>query len=162
MKKKLDTRDIAEIGVMIAVLEAAKNALSFLPNVELVTLLIILYTLYFKDKICYVLSAFLLLEGCWHGFGLWWVMYAYVWPLLAFLTYLMRKKESAWAFSILAGAFGLFFGALCSLSYLFIGGIRTAFAWWVAGIPYDLIHGASNFILCRVLFLPLKKVCKRG
>lgn len=78
MKRKLTTRDIAEMGVMIAVLEAAKHALAFLPNVELVTLLIILYTLYFQEKICYVLSAFLLLEGVWYGIGIWWAMYLYV------------------------------------------------------------------------------------
>ncbi len=162
MKRKLTTRDIAEMGVMIAVLEAAKHALAFLPNVELVTLLIILYTLYFQEKICYVLSAFLLLEGFWYGIGIWWVMYLYVWPLLAWVTYLLRKKESVWVFSILAGIFGLCFGALCCIPYLFLGGIRTAFAWWIAGIPYDLVHGVSNLILCRALFLPLKNVCKRG
>lgn len=161
MKGKLTVRDITEIGIMIAALEAAKHALAFLPNVELVTLLIILYTLTFQKKIIYVIPAFLLLEGCWYGFGLWWVMYAYIWPLLALCTYLLRKQESVWVFSILAGAFGLGFGALCSIPYFFIGGSRTAFAWWVAGIPYDIIHGISNFILCRVLFLPLKNVCKK-
>lgn len=145
---------------MIAALEAVKHALAFLPNVELVTLLIILYTLYFGDKIIYVIAAFILLEGCWYGFGLWWVMYAYIWPLLALLTYLLRKQESVWVFCVLAGGFGLCFGALCSIPYFFIGGAKTAFAWWVAGIPYDLIHCVSNFLLCRVLFLPLKNVAK--
>lgn len=161
MKGKLTARDIAEIGVMIGALEAAKHALAFLPNVELVTLFIILYTLSFKDKIVFVIPAFILLEGCWYGFGLWWVMYAYIWPLLALFTYLLRKQESVWVFSVLSGAFGLGFGALCSVPYFFIGGGRTAFAWWVAGIPFDIIHGISNFVLCRVLFLPLKNVCKR-
>ena len=145
---------------MIAALEAVKHALAFLPNVELVTLLIILYTLYFGDKIIYVIASFILLEGCWYGFGLWWVMYAYIWPLLALLTYLLRKQESVWVFSVLSGGFGLCFGALCSIPYFFIGGAKTAFAWWVAGIPYDLIHCVSNFLLCRVLFLPLKNVAK--
>lgn len=160
MKRKLTVRDIAEIGVMIAVLEAVKHALAFLPNVELVTLLVILYTLYFGNKIIYVIAAFILLEGCWYGFGLWWVMYAYMWPLLALLTYLLRKQESVWVFSILAGAFGLCFGALCSIPYFFIGGAKTAFAWWVAGIPYDVIHCVSNFLLCRILFCPLRNVVK--
>lgn len=35
------------------------------------------------------------------------------------------------------------------------------FSWWIAGIPYDLIHGVSNFILCIILFKPLNKVLTR-
>lgn len=160
-KRKLTAKDIALTGVMIAMLEAAKQALVFLPNVELVTLLVILYTLYFGKKTGYVIFAFVLFEGIWYGFGLWWLMYAYIWPFLALITYLFRKIDSVWFFSILAGMFGLFFGALCSIPYLFIGGPRSAFAWWIAGIPYDIIHCISNFVLCMVLFLPLRKVLKR-
>ena len=37
---------------------------------------------------------------------------------------------------------------MCSIPYLFIGGIHTAFAWWVSGIPFDMIHGVSNFVRC--------------
>lgn len=160
-KAKLTTKDIALIGVMIATLEAVKMALSFLPNVELVTLLIILYTLYFGKRIFYVIPVFILIEGSIYGFGLWWIMYAYIWPLLAVLTHLFRKMESVWFWSIFSGAFGLFFGALCSIPYFFIGGVKTAAAWWVAGIPYDILHCISNFILCMVLFLPLRKVLEK-
>lgn len=46
----------------------------------------------------------------------------------------------------------------CSIPYLFIGGIHTAFAWWVSGIPFDMIHGVSNFVLMLVLYKPLRRV----
>lgn len=153
-------RDIALTGVMIATIEASKLALSFLPNVELVTLLIILYTLTFGRKIVYVIAAFLLLEGCLYGFGLWWVMYAYIWPLVAGLAWFFRRRESVWFWSIFSGACGLFFGAFCSVPYLFIGGVKAMFTWWVAGIPYDLIHCVSNTVLCLILFAPLKAVLR--
>ena len=83
MRERGKARDIALMGMMAAALEAAKFALSFLPNVELVTLLIILYTLYFGKKVLPVIAVFVLLEGCRYGFGLWWVMYLYAWPILA-------------------------------------------------------------------------------
>lgn len=153
--------DIALMGVMIATIEAAKIALSFLPNVELVTLLMILYTLFFGAKIVYVIAAFLLLEGCLYGFGLWWIMYAYIWPLIAGLTWIFRKRESVWFWSIFSGACGLFFGALCSIPYFFLGGVKAMAAWWVAGIPYDLVHCVSNTVLCLVLFRPLNGVLRR-
>lgn len=143
---------------MIAALEAAKTALLFLPNVELVTLLIILYTLVFGKKVFYAIAAFILLEGCLYGFGIWWVMYVYVWPLLAFLAHLFRRQKSVWFWSILSGAYGLFFGAFCAVPYFFIHGWHAAVIWWTAGIPYDLIHCGSNVVLCRILFPPLYQV----
>lgn len=154
---RLTTKDIALMGVMLATIEAAKLAMAYLPNIELVTLLVILYTLFFGNRIYYVLAAFVLIEGCLYGFGIWWVMYLYVWPILAFLTNLFKKQQSVWFWSIFSGAYGLFYGALCSITYIATSGIYGAFAWWVAGIPFDVIHCIGNFVLCMVLFIPLKK-----
>lgn len=160
-QKKITVQDIALIGMMIATIEVAKNALAFLPNVELVTLLFILYTLTFGWKVLLVVPAFILLEGCIYGFGLWWIMYLYVWPLLVLLTWLFRKEESVWFWCILSGAFGLAFGALCAIPYYIGGGAAAGFSWWVAGIPYDILHCISNFVLCMILFKPLRKVLKK-
>ena len=146
---------------MIATIEVAKNALAFIPNVELVSLLVILFTLYFGKKILFVIPAFILLEGCIYGFGLWWIMYLYVWPLLALITYIMRKQESVWVWAIMSGSFGLAFGALCSIPYIVLSGPKAAFAWWVSGIPFDILHCVSNFVLCLVLFNPLSKVMRK-
>ena len=157
-KTKITVRDIAITGMMIATIEVAKNALAFIPNVELVSLLVILFTLYFGKKILFVIPAFILLEGCIYGFGLWWIMYLYVWPLLALITYIMRKQDSVWVWAIMSGSFGLAFGALCSIPYIVLSGPKAAFAWWVSGIPFDILHCVSNFVLCLVLFKPLSTV----
>lgn len=160
-KTKITVRDIAITGMMIATIEVAKNALAFIPNVELVSLLVILFTLYFGKKILFVIPAFILLEGCIYGFGLWWIMYLYVWPLLALITYIMRKQDSVWVWAIMSGSFGLAFGALCSIPYIVLSGPKAAFAWWVSGIPFDILHCVSNFVLCLVLFKPLSKVMRK-
>lgn len=158
---KISVKNIALLGVMIAILEVAKNVLAFLPNVELVTLLIILYALHFGKLTFFIVPAFVLIEGCIYGFGLWWIMYLYTWPMLAIIAMIFKKQESVWFWSILSGAFGLFYGALSAIPYLFIGGFHTAFAWWIAGIPFDIIHCISNFVICLVLFIPLRRVMKR-
>lgn len=157
----LTTKDIAVIGVMTATLEAVKVSLSFLPNVELVTLLIILYTLFLGWKAVIAVFAFVGVECLVWGLGIWTVMYLYIWPLLVLLTLLLRRQKSVWVFSILSGLFGLFFGAFCSIPYLFIGGPHMALTWWISGIPYDIIHCISNFILCMVLFTPLRAALKK-
>ena len=142
---------------MVATIEAAKLALSFLPNIELVTLLITLYTRHFKEKILYVIPVFVAAECALWGFGTWVIMYAYIWFILAFVSYLCRRQESLLLWCVIDGAFGLFFGALCSIVYLFIGGWSMAFAWWISGIPYDILHCAGNFLLALALFKPLDK-----
>lgn len=157
---KLSVKDIALIGMMTATLEAAKLALSWLPNVELVTLLVLVYTLYFGRRIFFVIPVFILVEGFIYGIGVWWIMYLYAWPLLAILTLLFRKVQTVWFWAVLAGAFGLCFGALCSIPYYFISGPLYAFSWWISGIPFDVLHGASNFAVCLLLFRPLTNLCK--
>ena len=156
-KTSWKARDIVVIGMMTATIEAAKTALAFLPNIELVTFLIIIYTLVFGKKTFAAVIAFVGVECLIWGMNLWVINYLYVWPLLVLLTLAVRRtgSRSALAYAILAGAFGLGFGALCAIVYLFIGGPVMMVSWWVSGIPFDLIHGGGNFVLCLVLFHPI-------
>lgn len=168
--KSLHAKDIAQIGMMIAVIESCKAALSFLPNIELTTFWVILFTLYFRRRILLVIPAFILLEGALYGVGLWWVMYLYIWPLLAGLTWVFRARRSWQFWSVFSSLFGLSFGFLCSFPYLLLGmagggglrgGVLAAFSWWVAGIPWDIVHGIGNFILMSVLYRPVRAVMER-
>lgn len=163
---KLKTRDITIIAMMIAIIEACKIVLAGIPNVELTTFWMILFTLYFRKRIIFVIPSFILIEGAMYGFGLWWIMYLYSWPLLALIAWKLRKMDSAISWGILSGIFGLLYGALCSIPYFIIGtigegvqsGLASAFTWWIAGIPFDLIHGIANFVIMLVLYHPVNKV----
>ena len=79
-EKKLTIQDIALMGVMVAVIEACKAAMAFLPNIELTSFWIIMFTLLFRWRILFVIPVFILVEGAVYGFGLWWVMYLSAWP----------------------------------------------------------------------------------
>ncbi len=167
--RKLTVQDIALMGMMVAVIEVCKATLSFLPNVELTSFWLIMFTLYFGWKIVFVVPVFIMIEGFIYGIHLWWIMYLYVWPLLVFLAWLFRKKEDVWFWSYLSAGFGLSFGFLCSLVYLVIGateggmanGFKVAFAWWISGIPWDIVHGVANFVIMLVLYKPIKAVMNR-
>ena len=165
---RLTVKDICLIAMMSAVIQVCKSVLAFIPNVELVTFWIIIFTLYLGKRIFFAIPVFVLIEGMIYGFGLWWIMYLYTWPLLAIVTLVLRKMDSALMWSMLAGVYGLLFGFFCAIPYIFIGaagtdlsnGLRTAFAWWVAGIPWDLVHGVSNFFIMLVLYHPITRVTK--
>ena len=169
-RRALSVKDIAMIGLMVAVIEVSKVALSFLPNIELTSFWLILFTLFFGWKIALVVPVFILIEGLMYGFGIWWLMYLYSWPLLVLLAWLLRKQESAWLWALLSGSFGLCFGALCTISYFLIGvpggggltaRLSSAFAWWIAGIPWDIVHCVGNFTLMLLLYHPVRRIMKQ-
>ena len=80
-------------GLMGALLVVSKQAMSGLPNIEPVTLLIILFALELPRETPGAITVFLVLQGVLYGFGLWWAMYLYVWYLLAFLARLLRQMD---------------------------------------------------------------------
>lgn len=145
---------MAMMGVLLV---ASKEALAFLPNIELVTLLIILFTLVFGRLALGGVAVFLLLEGLLYGFGFWWVMYLYIWPLLVLLTFLLRCFKRAWQWALVAGVYGLCFGTLCSLFYLTMWDLPKIISWVIAGFPFDCTHAAGNSILTLLLYTPLRR-----
>lgn len=168
-KGKTTAKDICLIGLMVAVIEACKIAMASLPNIELTSFWLILFTLYFGKRIFLVVPVFILIEGAIFGFGLWWIMYLYSWPLLVLITFCFRKVDSALLWAVIAGAFGLAFGALCALPNIVIGtvdgsllnGFRMAFNYWISGIPFDLLHCGGNFALMLVLYRPVSAIMKK-
>ena len=144
---------MAMMGVLLVV---SKEVLAFLPNVEILTLLIILFTLVFRKLVIGALSVFLLLEGLLYGFGIWWIMYLYIWPLLALLVWLFRWMKRPWQWAVFAGLYGLAFGALCSLVYWSMWSFPAIIGWIAAGFLFDCNHAAFNFLLCLFLYRPLR------
>lgn len=158
---RLNARQIVILGLMTAILLVAQVGLSFLPNIELVSILVIVYTLVFRKKVLYIIYTFALLEGLIYGFGTWWITYLYVWTVLAGITWLLRDMDSPLGWAIVNAAFGLMFGALTAIVNLFISGIGGMVSYWVAGIPFDLVHCAGNFATALVLYKPLTLLMKR-
>lgn len=151
---KSKTYELILMGMLTGILFMGQVFLAFLPNVEIVTFLILLYTLIFGRKVFIMIYTFVLLEGIFYGFGLWWINYLYVWSVLAVVVLLFKKQRSPLFWSLVTGFFGLCFGALCALPYFFIGGPAAAFSYWITGIPYDIPHCIGNVILCLFLFKP--------
>ena len=151
-------KDIAIIGMMSAVLVAVQVALGFLPNIELVSLLIILFTLIFGWRAIYIIYVFIIVEGLLYGFGLWWFSWLYIWPVLFIIAQIFHKLRSFYYWAVISGIFGLIFGALYSITIAVMSGLTAGFASWVQGIFFDVIHGIGNFAIALVLFRPLYHV----
>ncbi len=153
----MKVQDIALIGILSATITAGKLALSFLPNIEVVTLLFIVYTVVFGMRRSLMIAfVFSTIEIFLYGFSTWFLVYYLIWPLLIILTNSLRKKiRSEYRFATLAGLFGLFFGLFFAVAESFFYGIMYGVSYWIKGIPFDIVHGVSNFIIVLLLYKPL-------
>ena len=145
-------------GVLGALTFALQVVMGPLPNIEPVSLMVLLFGAVFGWRGLYPVYVFVVMEILFYGIQLWNINYLYIWAVLFLGARMLQNSENPLAWSLLAGVFGLFFGALCAPVYLFSGGLSFAVSWWVSGIPFDAIHCVGNFAMALVLFLPLKKL----
>lgn len=159
---KFSAWEIAVLALMGALIFAVKAALSAIPNVQLNAVLIILTTVFFGWKALATVWIYVLLEGLIFGFSTWWLSYVFIWPLLVVVAMLFRQNRSALLWAVIAGFWGLLFGPLMYIPWFCImGGWKGYFAMWIAGIPFDLTHCASNFVLTLVLYPRLYPLMER-
>lgn len=149
-------------GVLGALTFSLKLAMAFLPNIEPVSLLLIVFAVVFGWKALYITYVYVAMEILFFGLSLWNIYYLYVWAVLVLAAILLRGMKSPLGWAVLSGAFGLMFGALCALTDLFIGGPGYAVAKWVTGITFDLAHCAGNFAIALLLFQPLNILLKKS
>lgn len=151
--------EVALFGVLGGLTFAAKLVMSGLPNIEPVSLMVMLFAVTFGKKCSYPISVYVAMEILVYGINLWNVYYLYVWLILAAAAYLMRKNREPILWAMLSGIFGLSFGALCGITDIFVlGGLAPAVAKWVSGILFDVVHCVSNFIIALLLFQPLRNL----
>ena len=113
---RLGTGRLVLFALLGAILVGLQVAMAALPNVEAVSLLVMVYTVVFGGAVAYILCVFVVLEMLIWGAGTWVISYLYVWAVLAVLAWSLRKMDSRLGWAILSGSFGLAFGALCALS----------------------------------------------
>jgi len=148
-------------GILGALTFAAKYVMSFLPNIEPVSLMVMLFAVVFGKKWVYPVYLYVMMEILFYGISLWNINYLYVWAVLAIAACCLRNMRSRLGWAVLSGVFGLMFGALCGIVDIFIGGFGYAVTKWISGIPFDIMHCGGNFVIALILFDPLRKLTEK-
>ena len=162
---KINTKELVVFSLLGAILFASKIIVEVLPNIHPLAMLIIAYTAVFRKKAIFPILVFIAISGAVYGFSVWWVPYFYLWPLLWVCAMLIPpnipNKVAIPVYMILAGLHGILYGMLYAPYEALIHGFGFdgMIAWIIKGIPYDLIHGISNFIVAS-LTLPVIKALK--
>lgn len=160
-KKGLSLGEMVLFGVLGALTFALQVVMSPLPNIEPVSLLVMLFAATFGWKGLYPVYVYVVMEILYYGFSTWNLYYLYIWAVLAVAAVFLRKMESPLAWALLSAAYGLLFGALCAIVDVFIGGWGYAVSKWVSGIPFDVLHCGGNFVIALVMWKPLRGVLEK-
>lgn len=157
---KLTTREITVFSMLGAVMYVSKIIMEMAPNVHLLGVFIIALTVVYRKKALYPIYVFVLLSGIFGGFAGWWIPYLYIWTVLwAMVMPLPRnmpKKLRPLVYMTVCAMHGFLYGTLYAPAQAVLYGLnfKGMVAWIIAGLPFDLMHGVSNFF-CGILIVPL-------
>jgi hypothetical protein len=167
-------RFVTTVAVMAGLLVALKFALSFLPNVEVVTLLIAVFSVVWGVRYSFPATVvFCLVEMAIYGIAGWVLLYFIYWPTLALVFHFALRHKSRVVSLVLCVAIGavftVAFGVLsASVETLLVVGnvakerLATFFvSYYVKGLWFDLVHVVSVVASILALFLPLVKIGER-
>ena len=160
-KKALPLGEVVLFGILGALTFALKFAMAALPNIEPVSLLMMVFGVVFGLKALYPCYVYVAMEILTFGIGTWNINYLYIWAIIVVAAWLVRKTEQPLAWAIFSGVFGLFFGAFCAPVDVVIGGWSYALSKWISGIPFDLLHGAGNFAIALIMYKPLRRLLEK-
>ena len=162
---KLTVREVTIFAMLGGVMYASKLIMEFAPNIHLLGVFTIAFTVVYRKKALYPIYTYVLLNGMFCGFATWWIPYLYLWTVLwgviMVLPRNMSKKVQTIVYMIVCALHGFLFGTLYAPAQAILYGLdlKGMVAWIVAGLPWDFVHGVSNFF-CGILVMPLVSVLR--
>lgn len=145
----------------------SKIMMEALPNIHLIGVLTVAFTVVYRKKAIYPIYIFVLLSGLLSGFSTWWIPYLYVWTVLWGVTMLlpknMPKKVAPVVYTAVCALHGLFYGVLYAPAQALFFGLdfKGMLSWIAAGFSFDLIHCIAN-LLIGVLIVPIATLLKKA
>lgn len=162
---RLTTRELTIFAMLGALMYASKIVMEFAPNIHLLGVFTIAFTVVYRKKALYPIYIYVLLNGLLSGFSAWWVPYLYLWTVLWGMVMLlpqkMPKAVRPLVYMSVCAVHGFLFGTLYApvQAVLFGFSLEKMIAWMIAGLPWDFLHGISNFF-CGVLIVPVISVLR--
>ena len=163
---KLTIREMAIFSMLGALMYVSKVIMEWAPNIHLLGVFTIAFTVVYRAKALYPIYIYVLLNGMFAGFGTWWIPYLYIWAVLWGITMLLPKKMSkpvaVVVYSVVNALHGYGFGILYAPTQALLFGLsfKGMIAWVIAGFPFDFIHGTSNLV-CGLLIVPIVLVLRK-
>ena len=158
--------ELAVFPMLAVIMFCSKLLMEALPNIHIVGMLVMLYTVVFRAKALIPIYIYVFLTGIYAGFDVWWVPYLYIWTLLWGITMCLPKNMPRAAaivvYSVVCGLHGFLYGTLYApaQALFFNFNFEQTVAWIISGIPFDILHGIGNIIFGCFVF-PLAELMKK-
>ena len=159
-------RDTVIFAMLGTIMFISKIIMEILPNIHLLGMLTMAYTVAFGVKALIPIYVYVMLNGIYSGFSFWWLPYTYIWTILFLLTLLIPRRAPKplrlALYPTVCAIHGFAYGTLYSPAQALMFGLDLdgMIAWIIAGIPFDVIHGISNFIMGLLVF-PTSELLKK-
>lgn len=162
----MQTKELVIFSMLGTLMYCSKVIMSVLPNIHLLGMLTMTYTVVYRAKALIPIYIYVMLDGLFSGFNFWWLPYVYIWTILWAITMLLPKKMplkiAGIVYPIICALHGFAFGTLYAPAQALMFGLNfeQTIAWIIAGIPFDAIHGVSN-IFTGMLVVPFSELMKK-
>lgn len=159
---KLTVKEMTLFGMLGAVMYCSKIFMEFLPNIHLLGVFTIAFTMVYRKKALYPIYVYVMLNGLLAGFNMWWIPYLYLWTVLWGLVMLLPEKTPKFVYILVCGAHGFLYGTLYAPVQAIMFGLdfKGMVAWIIAGLPYDCVHGIGNLCV-GILIWPIVKLLRK-
>lgn len=164
--KGLSLKELCVFSMLGALMFCSKVIMEVLPNIHILGMLTMVYTLAFRKKALFPIYIYVFLNGLYAGFATWWVPYLYIWAVLWGVTMLLPKKMpkavAAVVYPLVCCLHGAMFGVLYAPAQAMLFGLdfRGMLAWIAAGFVFDITHAIGNFA-AGLLIYPMATVLRR-
>ena len=153
------TIEMCIFAMLGALMFCSKIIMEAFPNIHLLGMLTMAFTLTFRSKALIPIYIYVMLNGLFAGFNAWWIPYLYIWTILWGVTMLLPQRMPKWlgyiVFPVVCSLHGFLFGILYAPAQAIFFGLdfQEMLVWIAGGALFDTMHGISNFIV-GVLVMP--------
>ena len=157
-KSRLTVAEMTVFGMLGALMFCSKIIMEVLPNIHVLGMLTMVYTLVYRKKALFPIYVYVLLNGVFSGFATWWIPYLYIWTVLWAVTMLLPKKMptavASIVYPLVCCLHGLCFGILYAPVQAMVFGFtfKQTVAWVAAGFPFDITHAVGNLVLGTLVY----------
>lgn len=166
-KRGLTIFELVLFAMLGMIMFVSKLVMEFLPNIHLLGMLTMVYTLTFRTKALIPIYVYVFVNGLFAGFATWWVPYLYIWTVLWGVTMLlpqrMPRKVACVVYPLVCGLHGLAFGILYAPAQALMYGLswEATKAWIVVGWLWaDPVMAVGN-TLAGLLIVPMVELLNK-
>jgi len=159
----METKRMIIIALLTTIMLVLEQAMVILPNIQLTTLLIVLFSMHFKLKeSLLMIIGYVILDSLWMGaLNPFYMMPMVIgWSIIPITIHLFFKKPiNIYKLATFGMVMGFVYGWTFVPFNVWMTGVAVQ-AYLIADLPFQIMMGVSNFLTILWLYQPLDSVYK--